>query len=183
MVENREQGIITELLGKVNKFVDEYPALDEDLNDAGIFVTIDKTRLDDEITKCAARFAWIAVVAEEARHIEAVSKKEWEAQKNIVAIDYRNGTIKPPEGYGKLTESSISELVDTNIEVYASQNKYLESKSKAMKLIRMVDAMSLKSDMLRTFASNQRNEQRSDFVTKEAAVKAMFKNKEGGEPA
>jgi len=180
MTSSREEGIITDLLGKVNKFVDEYPTQDEDLNDAGIFVTIDKTRLDEEITKCAARFAWIAVVAEEARHIEAISKKDWEAQKNLVAIDYRNGTLKPPEGYGKLTEASISELVDTNIDVFTAQNTYLAAKSKAMKLIRMVDAMSLKSDMLRTFASNQRNEQKSDFVTKAAAVKEMFKNKEGG---
>lgn len=181
MTDSREQEIITGLLTKVNTFIDVYPSQDEDLQDAGVFVTIDKNKLDDEIIKCAARFAWIAVVAEEARHIEAIKKKEWESHKALVAIDYRNGTLPPPEGYGKLTESSISELVETNLDVYTAQNNYLEAKSKAMKLLKMVDAMSLKSDMLRTFASNQRNEQKSDFVTKAVAVKEMFKNKEGGE--
>lgn len=182
MEESREATIIAGLLGKVNAFVDSYPSRDEDLQDAGIFVTIDKNRLDDEITKCAARFAWIAVVAEEARHIEAMAKKEWETHKVLVAISYRNGTTPPPDGYGKLTETSISELVDANLDVFTSQNNYLEARGKAMKLGKMVEAMSLKSDMLRTFASNQRNELKSDFSVKQQVVKDMFKNSPKNSP-
>jgi len=172
-------GNLENIMNGTKVFLETYKTRDPLIQNLEALVSIDKNDLDEEIIKNPSRFAWVAVLAEEAEVAEARAKREYESMESLTDLGIRSGAIPLPEGISKLTEGVIEAIIKSDENLKEEYGKYLQAKHQANTMKRIVQSLVQKSDMLRTFSSNVRKELESDFdVKKEVAKKVLKASKE-----
>jgi predicted transcriptional regulator len=162
---NAVDGFINRLTRFSETFIDEDPLV----GDISKLTLINKSNMDDEITRGAARYAYVSHLSEVAKMEESIAKQEYEKARALVCQAIRRGTYEQAKGV-KITDKAIEELSEIDDLVSTLRNVYNEKKGHAAIMIKLVDALSMKADLLRTYASNTRKELETLFNSKNTTL-------------
>jgi hypothetical protein len=163
------------MVGKIKDFVGGYVQTDDMAEDVYKLTLIDKSHLDEEITHGGARFVYIAAIAEYAKFEESVAKQEYEKAKALVSQAIRQGSYEASAGI-KVTDKAIEELIEIDDLVSSLKTAYNLKRHEALVMSKLVDAVSLKSELLRTYASNQRRELETLFNNSKTSINPNVKS-------
>lgn len=143
---------------KINVLIDKPYVMDlnEDLS-------ISKERINDELSKQPAMFAWYATLYELARSKTLKLKQSLDTIEAELNLEVRTETSKiksEDSRYAnlKLTETTIESIVRTNEKFKLAEDNYLTAKKDEGMLLVAKVAFEQRKDMLISLASNMRSE-------------------------
>ena len=166
--------LVDNFVNNIEIFVESYGKSHPEVANIEQLVAINRNDMDTEITSNPARFAWVAAVAEQAKKDELKKKREYDKVEALTKQAIRSGAIPLLAGISKLTEGVVDEMTESDEALSAMYDAYLDAKYKAAVVGKFVDSLGQKSDMLRTFSSNLRKEQESDFSVMKEKAKAIM---------
>jgi hypothetical protein len=124
-------------------------------------VTIDPSKIPDEILEAPSWYGYFAILSAQASSEE--SKKKFELE--VLRSEIDTATRKTPTADGKkLTEAAIETAVTTNDSYKKAYYEWLEAKRISQLMDRMTSAIDKKLMMLTTHSANVRHEKNYEQV-------------------
>lgn len=125
----------------------------EKINISDVF-TIDRTKINDELSNQAALYAYFAVLASDAEANASSVKFNRDVLRSQVYAAYRAGADEK----SKLTEKMLEMLVSGDEQIKEAELKLIEAEKKASILVKLERAMAQRKDMVYAVALNMRQE-------------------------
>jgi hypothetical protein len=164
--------LMEKFLNKVYKDIEKGLGDINSDTDLESLVGIQPEDLAGEIIKNPGRFAWIAAMAAQAEYEESLVKAQLERIKSEKSLEIRQNAIN------KLTEDAIKAKVSSDEDVIDVQSLYYEKQRDTAVLQKLTQAMAQKSDLLRTLASNSRQEIASEITVMKSNLNKILGDKE-----
>lgn len=126
---------------------------------------IDETNLSNEYASQSARYAYFAVLEQQAHVIWQQAKEAREREEAAAFVSYKNDESQVPKGGRSVSDKLAEELVSDDAECNVAKDIEMEAEHDYLVLRAVTRAFYMRASMLQSFGANLRHEHDMDGIS------------------